>query len=760
MKRDRSRARPTPKKERSKEPRRSNPSGSPAVPSVALPPGRKWLFRVLAVFILPLIVLCLLEVLLRLAGFGFDPHFFKRERVGDKDYYVANDDFGLRFFPRSLARIPDPVAVSATKAPDTFRIFIFGESAALGDPRPNYGAGCYLEVLLAERFPHAHFEVINTSMTAINSHVIVPIARECAGHDGDLWIIYMGNNEMVGPFGAATVFSGRAPPNWLVRAQLALQRLRLGQFLFAAAQKLHKPAPAAGWRGMEMFVRNQVAPDDPRKQRVYENYQRNLSDILNAGVHSGAKIVLSTVAVNLKDCPPFGTVAVERLAPANRAAYEKLCQDGAAAEAQGRFVEAQSACQQATEIFPESAQAQFQLATCRLRLTNAPAALPHFLRAVDEDTLAFRADSRINGSIRTAARQFAGNSLALCDAADALKVNGTDGVPGEESFYEHVHFNPNGNYALAIAWAGQAEKFLSAALKREARPSWISQAECEQWLGLTDWNRVSILEDIFQRLRQPPFSGQSGNAQRLFRLRDQIDGLRKNFTNETAVTRAREIYLRALRRAPENFRLHENYAEFLEATHDLNSAVAERKKICELIPQHYFPYYSLGVDLKESGALPEAREALLKADTLKPDQGEVRLELGIVLARLGEWELARQQLEAARRFSPDDSQPALYLGEVLWKLDRRGDAVTALRDAIRLAPSDWQPHYRLASDLAQLENSPGCSRGIRTNTSAESCQRQGKARSGSGPGRPRTHAGSVETTGRDPGAGTGQCASI
>jgi hypothetical protein len=131
---------------------------------------------------------------------------------------VANHDFGLPFFPRSQVRISDMSVMPATKAPDTFRIFIFGESAAMGDPRPNFGAGCYLEVLLAERFPQTKFELINTSTTAINSHVILPIARECARHSGDLWLIYIGNNEMVGPFGAATVFGARAPPlGWSAR---------------------------------------------------------------------------------------------------------------------------------------------------------------------------------------------------------------------------------------------------------------------------------------------------------------------------------------------------------------------------------------------------------------------------------------------------------------------------------------------------------------------------------------------------------------
>ena len=85
---------------------------------------------------------------------------------------------------------------------------------------------------------------------------------------------------------------------------------------------------------------------------------------------------------------------------------------------------------------------------------------------------------------------------------------------------------------------------------------------------------------------------------------------------------------------------------FLEATHDLTQAIAERKKVCELVPDRYFSHYTLGVDLKESGALAESREVLLKASALMPEQADVRLELGIVYARMGEWEAARKELEA------------------------------------------------------------------------------------------------------------------
>ena len=637
---------------------------------------------------------------MRVAGFGFDPHFFKRATIRGKDFYEANTEFGLRFFPRSQVRFPEMVSMPAVKAPETCRIFIFGESAALGDPRPNYAASRYLEVLLAERFPQTKFEIINTGVTAINSHVIVPIACECARHQGDLWLIYMGNNEMVGPFGAATVFGLRAPPLWLVRTEIQLQRLRLSQLLLEISQKLRKSdSSSAGWRGMEMFVQNQLLPGDPRRQKVYDNFERNLQDIVNAGLGCGAKIILSTVAVNLKDCPPFGSEPRQT----NRSNFDKLCQDGTAAETLGEFAVGQADFQQAVGVYPNSAEAHFQLGTCLLRQTNATAALPQFQRAVDTDTLPFRADSRINVIIRMAARQFAGESVALCDAAEALGAESPQGITGDDLLYEHVHFNPNGNYALALLWAEEVKKTLEPGRKDGGQASWPSQTQCEQLLGLTDWNRISILEDVLRRMQRPPFSGQSGNAQRVARLEHEIIMVRQRLTDAGAGP-AQEVYLRALRRAPEDFRLHANYAEFLEARREWKAAVSERKAVCELCADYYFPYYTLGVDLKESGALGEAREALLKAAGIKPDEGDVRLELGTVCARQGDWEQALEELQAARQFSPGDNKVLLFLGEVLWKLGRHDEALASLREAIRLTPSDWQPHYRLASDLSQNGN--------------------------------------------------------
>ncbi len=150
--------------------------------------------------------------------------------------------------------------------------------------------------------------MINLGITAINSHVILPIARKCARHDGDFWIVYMGNNEMVGPFGAATVFGAKALPRSLVKFSLALQQARTGQLLVSAVRHLASKSKNTSWGGMEMFLENQIPPGDPRKDTVYRNFDANLRDIVTAGMNSGAKVILNTVAVNLKDSPPFASL--------------------------------------------------------------------------------------------------------------------------------------------------------------------------------------------------------------------------------------------------------------------------------------------------------------------------------------------------------------------------------------------------------------------------------------------------------------------
>ena len=666
--------------------------------SIRLSRKRKWLFRLIALVIVPLLLLGGIEAVLRLAGYGYDTHLFKKIRIGGEEFFANNDSFGLRFFPPELARFPGEFRMAAHKPAGTYRIFVLGESAAMGDPEPAYGASRYLEALLGERFPGTHFEIINTGITAINSHVILPVARECARRDGDLWIIYMGNNEMVGPFGAATVFGAQAPPLPVVRLNLALKQFRLGQWLAAVGRRLKsKKSDAASWGGMEMFIENRIAPTDARKEVVYQNFQRNLQDIVQSGLSSGAKILLNTVAVNLQDCPPFASVANTNLPAADRAAFEKLFTDGRAAEGQGSFAEAAQSFARAAKLDADFAELQFRWGDCLLQ-SNDSAAREHLQRACDADALPFRADSRINGAIAATAQKLAGDRLILLDAATALATNARGGVCGQETFYEHVHFNFDGNYRLARAWAEQTERLLPATITRRAAGGWASQESCERRLGLSDWNRALVFQHVVGRFFQPPLNGQFNNARRIEALQGQVAQLRQRM-NTNAATKVRADFLATLQQAPDDFVLRENFALFLQSIGDLPQAVAEWRRVHELMPHDYLAYFQLGRLLALQSQWAEAETSLQAAVKLHPTLTEGWLELGHVHVSQEKLVPALADYARARQQRPRDPLPVLRTGKVLAKLNRPAEAIQKYRDALQLQPDLWDAHFELGGAL-------------------------------------------------------------
>ncbi len=655
-----------------------------------------WLFRI-TLLLLPFVLLGVLETGLRLGGYGFDPHFFKRITIGNQPWFVQNDDFSFRFFPRNNARNPGALRMPAVKPPGTIRIFVFGESAAMGDPEPAYGPARYLEIQLREKFPDTKFEVVNTAFTAINSHVILPIARECARHDGDIWIIYMGNNEMVGPFGAATVFGRRAPPLPYVRFVTDVQRLRTGQLFAGLARKLHQHgAEPTSWGGMEMFMQNEIAPDSPLRENVYRNFQINLDDIVRAGLGCGAKVLLNTVAVNLKNCPPFASRHEAGLSPADRAHFDLLFTNGLQAAAQHDFAGAEKSYAQAAQLDAKYAALQYQWGQCLLAQTNLTAARQHLQLACDDDALPFRTDSRLNNLITQEAQKAGRRHLVLFDASAALTAENPDDLCGTETFYEHVHFDFEGSYRLGLAWAQQVAKMLPPGLRQQA--GWLSKAECELRLGLSDWNRATIWDLMARRLQMPPFTSQPGDAERVAALDARIRKLRTHMdTNDAA--QARKNFQTQLDGQPDDFELRENFALFLQATGDLPGAIAEWRRVHELIPQDYLPYFQLGRFLSGSGDWAEAEADLRTAIQIRPSLTDGWFELGNVLAAQGKYAEALANYAVAREQQPQNAEMILRIGKVHALLNQHAEAARCFREAIQLDPAGWEPHYELGGEL-------------------------------------------------------------
>jgi len=249
-----------------------------------------------AALLAPLFLVLGTEAALRLAGWGYPTGFFLKKKENGKVVVSENPRFGWRFFPPEAARTPQPLKFTAEKPAGTVRVFVFGESAAMGDPEPSYGFARQLERLLQARHPDQKIEVINVAMTAINSHAIREIAKDCAPLGVDFWLVFAGNNEVIGPFGAGTVFGRQAPALFAVRLTLTLERTRVGQVLSLFGKSSKEPKT---WEGMELFLGQRVPRGDARLKNVYRNFRVNICDIANQGCRCGDNVLLYTIPENL-----------------------------------------------------------------------------------------------------------------------------------------------------------------------------------------------------------------------------------------------------------------------------------------------------------------------------------------------------------------------------------------------------------------------------------------------------------------------------
>ena len=286
----------------------------------AMSPKKRWAFRLVAVFAIPALLFTATEGALRLAGIGHSTDFFIPD--SPDGFYRTNPRFTDSFLPAHFDLKPLNFRLAKKKPPGTLRVFVLGESAVFGTPEPAFGFVAQLRAQLRSANPGKPIEVYNLGITAINSHVVYRMARELRSFAPDLVVVYLGNNEVIGPFGPGSTASKTIPSTARVRTSVALRSLRLGQLL-ARLSATVSPArnEAPEWRGVRTFSQAMVRGDDPRLETVYANFETNLRDLVQQASGSGAKVILSTVVANLKANAPFASAHRASLSDADLAAW-------------------------------------------------------------------------------------------------------------------------------------------------------------------------------------------------------------------------------------------------------------------------------------------------------------------------------------------------------------------------------------------------------------------------------------------------------
>jgi len=659
-----------------------------------------WLFRIIALTVIPVLLFLLVELSLRIVGYGFPAAAIVKCEIDGRDAYCDNVKFGWRFFPRNIARESEPFIFPADKPDDTYRIFVLGSSAAQGEPDPAFCFGRILQVMLKEEYPSVNFELINTAMTAINSHVVLEIAKDCARHDPDLFIVYLGNNEVTGPYGAGTVYTMPLANLSVIRTAIALKATRLGQLLtnliesVSAERDSHKV-----WRGMGMFLKNQIRPDDPLLETVYQNFQRNLEDIRRMACKSRAKLIFCTVGSNLKDNPPFASLHRLDLTRIEREKWDEFYRQAVAYETAGRYAEAMECCLDAAEIDDYYADLQFRLGRCYWALAEFDKALERYICARELDTLRFRADTRINKIIRDVAKDKTPEGIYLVDTAGVFEKSCPQGAPGEELFYEHVHLNFKGNYLLAKTIFEQVQKiFPPERTKRQKadRRQILTEEECAERLAYTDWDRHQIADKILNGfIKKPPFTNQLYYKERVKQMEQDIEALRIYLAPE-ALERAAVQYRQAIQKTPSDWRLCFKYGKLLaEDLKDYQTAAEQYRLVLKCLPHSYLGHTALGAVSRGLGDLDEVVAQYLEAIRIKPTSGDAHYYLAWAYQKQGRIDKAVKYYSKTLRLQPDRVPAYINLAEILYKQGKVEQAAEICRRGLVFTPDSSILHCNL-----------------------------------------------------------------
>jgi len=314
-----------------------------------------------------------------------------------------------------------------------------------------------------------------------------------------------------------------------------------------------------------------------------------------------------------------------------------------------------------------------------------------------------------------------------------LAQSSSNGIPGLEFFYEHVHLNFAGNYLLALKFAEQAGKILPASITARDRGNWASAELCDERLAVTVWDRRRVWEPIWSRIMSPPFTGQYNHDAMLKVYAAKLDEAKSRMNTQTP-EQARQMYEQALVLAPDDYFLHGNFQRFLEKQGYLKQTIAEAKRCCELVPQLPGGFYYAGTLLVRDGNITEASDYFSRALALRSDYAEAQNAMGEILANQqkpteaadhfnrairanpayvesylslgflqqnqGEKDAALASYERAANLEPEGPADYFNRANVAASRYQWDEAIACLRAVVEAKPEFWQAHYQLGVQLA------------------------------------------------------------
>jgi len=402
---------------------------------------------------LPVVLLLVIEAVLRLCNYGYNTALFVKD-PDDQSSWVMNPDASAKFFSNPVnATRGNHERFKIQKEANTFRVFVLGESTTAGYPYMHNGSfHRWLQYRLMHTFPERKFEIINVSLTAVNSYTVLDFGKQVINYQPDAVLVYTGHNEYYGALGIGST-SGISGSRFWVQTVLKLRELKLVQVLnrliYSIQQLGHKPTDTRDNLMKRMAATQEIKYGSAEYHKGVNQFRQNMDELCRLYSDKKIPLVISNLVSNEKDLKPFISSA-------------------------GQL----------------SANTAYQAASNAYGNGNYPLAKTSFKKASDYDLLRFRAPGKLNTIIEQLGRQYPG--VYIANTRKIFEEHSPHGILGSETLLEHVHPNIYG-YAL------MSEAFYQAMHSSKIiRPKPENEMSFNQLLKQMPVTRVDSLYGAYQ----------------------------------------------------------------------------------------------------------------------------------------------------------------------------------------------------------------------------------------------------------------------
>ncbi|MCF8359632.1 MAG: hypothetical protein K9H26_12800 [Prolixibacteraceae bacterium] len=384
---------------------------------VTLSRSKKLTYNII-IALLPFVILLILELLLRVVGYGDNLRLFvKHPDAAYAGYKVVNPEIGKKYFQRFEYGRPAKDIFLKKKDDDVFRVFVMGSSTVVGFPYDNnIMFSRILHERLREAYPGKKIEVVNTAITAINSFTLLDFMPQILKEKPDAVLFYAGHNEYYGAFGVGSNEAVTHNPT-LIAMHLKLMGSRVYQLvrniISGAGDLFARVKTATDKRGtlMTRIVKNaDITYDSEEYKKGMAYYGRNLEIMLALAGSRDVPVFIGEVVSNISDIKPFNSKKTTTLKPAID--YYLL---GKKLEENGDFAGAKE----------------------------------NYSLARDYDCIRFRASGEVNEIINDLSGKY---GATLVPVLDVFEANSPNGLVGNGLMTEHVHPNIDGYFLMADAF--------------------------------------------------------------------------------------------------------------------------------------------------------------------------------------------------------------------------------------------------------------------------------------------------------------------